>query len=107
MLHLRQSIYLRLAFKPTAVTGDGLSLSLQPDLRNNGYTLQQLKDGDWIVRVRHDLAKNMVVRGTDDPQQQIDDAEIKFEGKWDQKKDDSAFGGGLHLTSDKDVVREL
>jgi hypothetical protein len=95
---------LRLAFKPTVVTADGLTLSLQPDLRNNGYTLQQLKDGDWIVRVRHDMAKNMVVRGTDDPQQQIDDTDITYQGKWEEKKNDSAFGGGLHLTSEKEAA---
>jgi len=62
---------LRLAFKPTSIRADGAMLSLRPDLYNNGYTLQPLKEGDWIVKIRHDMAKNIVVKGDDDPQQQM------------------------------------
>jgi hypothetical protein len=94
---------LRLAFKPTEITSDGKPLSLQPDSRNNGYTLQVLKDGDWIVRIRHDLLKNIVVKGKDDPQQQIDDGEIKFQGKWEKKKDENAISSELHWASEKDA----
>jgi hypothetical protein len=94
---------IRLAFKPTAITADGSLLSLQPDLHNNGYTLKPLKEGDWIVQIRHDMAKDIVVKGVDDPQQQIDDSEIKYQGSWEEKKNDSAFGGKFHLTSDKEA----
>ena len=94
---------IRLAFKPTTITADGSLLSLQPDLHNNGYTLKPLKEGDWIVQIRHDMARDIVVKGVDDPQQQIDDSEIKYQGNWEEKKNNSAFGGGFHLTSDKEA----
>lgn len=92
---------LRLAFRPDSVTADDKPLPFKPDLQNNGFTLQQLKDGDWIVKIRHDRAKNIVVKGDDDPQQEIDDTKITYQGKWQTKKEKNALDGGLHVTSDE------
>ena len=94
---------LRLAFKPSVIIADGRELTVVPNLKSNGFTLQQLKDGDWIIQLRHDFAKNIVVKGADDPQQQIDDKDITFKGNWQAKKDANALNDTLHIGYDKDT----
>ena len=44
---------LRLRFKPAHVTAGGSALNLRNDTREAGYTLEPIRGGDWIVRVRH------------------------------------------------------
>lgn len=44
---------LRLRFKPARVTAGGFALKLRNDIRAAGYTLEPVRGGDWIVRVRH------------------------------------------------------
>ena len=44
---------LRLSFKPVNVTAGGAALHERGDTREEGYTLQSLAAGDWVVRVRH------------------------------------------------------
>jgi hypothetical protein len=44
---------LRLAFKPVRVTAGGSPLEVRSDVREQGFTLQPLAGGDWIVRIRH------------------------------------------------------
>jgi hypothetical protein len=72
---------LRLAFKPNAITADGKALKRRRDLAANGYTVKRLPNGDAIVCVRRDGAKNVVVTG-DDPQQVLTVAQLVFEGEW-------------------------
>ena len=44
---------LRLKFKPSHVTAGGSALKVRSDTREAGYTLEGIRGGDWIVRVRH------------------------------------------------------
>jgi hypothetical protein len=87
----------RLSFAPTTITADSAALSAKAILNQNGYTLQPLPDGDYLLTIRHDRAKNIVIQGKDDPQKQIDDAELTFNGKWNKASDSNT-----HLSSQKD-----
>lgn len=88
---------LRLAFEPTAITADSKPLPARADLKSNGFTLQKLPQGDYIVEIRHDGATQIVVTGADDPQQQIDDRELTYEGGWNLE--DQA----VHATTEKNA----
>jgi hypothetical protein len=44
---------LRLNFKPSRITAGGAALSERSDLKSEGFTIQPLSGGDWVVRVRH------------------------------------------------------
>ncbi len=44
---------LRLNFKPSRISAAGAALSEHNDLKSEGFTLQPLSSGDWVVRVRH------------------------------------------------------
>jgi hypothetical protein len=50
---------LRLNFKPTRVLADDVVLVLRKDLKGEGYTVQPLEAGYYVVRVRH-LRSNQV-----------------------------------------------
>ena len=43
--------YLRLAFKPTKVTINGNKISLVTDLKDEGYTLEKIKNGDYAIKI--------------------------------------------------------
>ncbi len=58
---------LRLAFGPREVLADGKPLALRTDAKANGYQVRPLACGDAVVTIRHDGAKEIVLRG-DDPQ---------------------------------------
>jgi len=92
---------LRLAFEPVSITADGKPLPRRPDLQANGFAVQKLADGDYIVEIRHDGAKTVVVAGENDPQQQINDANLTYEGRWDTEKQTEAIGATLHVTTEK------
>jgi hypothetical protein len=72
---------LRLSFAPQGVTADGWPLPEVEALKGNGYTLKKLPNGDAIVVIRHDGAKQIVVRG-DDPQEVMAADKLTYEGKW-------------------------
>jgi len=54
---------LRLHFKPTRVTAGDASLSERGDLQVDGYTVQALPPGDFIVRVRHSRSGAIKISG--------------------------------------------
>jgi len=87
---------LRLAFRPQSVAAGGESLPLCPDLSADGYTATPLSGGDWLVSVRHDRAKSVLVSGND-RQQVADDADLHYEGAWDVSADARDFGGRSHV----------
>jgi hypothetical protein len=72
---------LRLAFKPDSVTTDGKGLSECTDLKENGYTVKGLKGGDFMVSIRHDGSKNIVIKGND-PQQEVGAEDLAYTGNW-------------------------
>ncbi len=90
---------LRLSFVPSSVTADGKQLARRSGLRANGYTVRRLAGGDSIVTIRHDGARQVVVRGPD-PQRAIDDRQMTFEGPWRIARDVRDFGGGLQVASE-------
>jgi len=84
---------LRLAFRPRSVAADGNVLPVRHDLRSNGFTADRLTCGDWIVSVRHDGARSVVVAGDGDPQQIVDDDSLTYEGLWQIEAAALDFGG--------------
>ncbi len=72
---------LRLSFAPKGVTADGQPLQEIGALKGNGYTVKKLPNGDAIVAIRHDGAKQVVVTG-DDPQEVTAADKLTYEGKW-------------------------
>lgn len=52
---------LRMNFKPARVVAGGKALSDRRDLREEGYTLQALPGGDYILRIRHQNAKQVEI----------------------------------------------
>ena len=73
------------------------------ELSGNGFRVTKLGNGDALVTIRHDSAKNIVVEG-DDPQQQTDDAELTFTGKWDATKDQADWAGGCRVSDAADAA---
>jgi hypothetical protein len=89
---------LRLAFTPQAVTADGQPLERRRDLRASGYTLLELPNGDALVTIRHDGTRRVIVTGPD-PQQELDDDALTFEGSWNRLSSAGALGGSLRVAS--------
>jgi hypothetical protein len=52
---------LRLDFKPGRVTAGGSSLTPRSDLSEDGYMIQPLSGGDYVVRVRHSASPDMAL----------------------------------------------
>lgn len=98
---------LRLSFAPTSVTADGKPLAALSALNRNGYTVAPLPDGDTLVRIRHDRARSIVVAGSDDPQQQIDEDGLTFSGDWNKVSQPAAFGGVVQTASKKGSAMQL
>ncbi|MGA2914703.1 MAG: malectin domain-containing carbohydrate-binding protein [Sedimentisphaerales bacterium] len=88
---------LRLSFEPTIITADGQKIPKLSKLRQNGWQIKPLPDGDFIVNIRHDGKKNIIVTGETDKQNEIDGEQLQYEGKW-QNKDK------IHTTADKDAA---
>ncbi len=70
---------LRLAFVPARITADGQELATGDPARSNGFHIRTLSNGDCIVTVRHDGAKQIVVEGAD-PQQEVAFDRVTFAG---------------------------
>ncbi len=79
---------LRLSFNPETILSDGKPLPLQTRLEGNGYTVQPLSNGDCVVTLRRDGARNIVVTG-DDPQGLMIHEQLSYTGDW-------AVSDGLH-----------
>ena len=94
---------LRLAFEPVSVTADGSALAERPDLKSNGFAVHRLPHGDCLVEIRHDGATAVAVTGKDDPQQQIDDGKLTYEGEWKTERWPAAIGTGVRVTSQKNA----
>jgi hypothetical protein len=77
---------LRLAFRPESVKADGKALEERSDPDADGYTLDALSNGDWIVTIRHDGSRHLRITGKD-PQQVADDTSFAFTGAWKSEKD--------------------
>jgi hypothetical protein len=52
---------LRLNFKPTRIMAGGTALNERNDLREEGYTVQSLAGGDYVLRVRHTRSNQVSV----------------------------------------------
>jgi len=89
---------LRLAFCPDSVTADGQPLPRRHDLSANGYQVKKLAGGDWLVSIRHDGRRNIVVAGND-PQQGSDDGHFTYTGDWRIARNPQALGGQVHVAS--------
>jgi hypothetical protein len=55
---------LRLNFRPGDVSAGGTRLTEQSDLNKDGYTVQPLQGGDFVVRVRHTRANDLTINGS-------------------------------------------
>jgi hypothetical protein len=88
---------LRLAFRPTSVRADGGRLKLRRSLDANGYALEPLGNGDFIVTLRHDGKPRVVVEG-EDPQKVADDSAFDLAGQWKVVRAPKAEGGSYHGT---------
>jgi hypothetical protein len=89
---------LRLAFVPTSVIADGKPLEAREALSANGYRVWPLAEGDCLLTIRHDDLRRVVVEG-DDPQQEVEDNSLAYEGAWSAEPSAHASGGGLHTAS--------
>lgn len=92
----------RLSYVPTKISADGQDLLPRKDLKNNGYVIKKLPNGDAIVRIRHDGKKRIIVRGSD-PQTELNNTALQYDGAWTQEKDASSLSGSIHLTDAKDA----
>ena len=55
--------YLRLAFKPVSVTINGRKLNLVHEPVGPGYTIRELGNGDYAVKITHDILGRVVISG--------------------------------------------
>lgn len=53
---------LRLSFKPAHVSAGNNTLSQRDDLRGEGYTVEALKNGDFVLRIKHAKSGEVMVR---------------------------------------------
>ena len=53
--------YLRLTFKPSAVTLNGKKLPISDNLTSEGFSLRKLENGDFAIKVKHNNAGKVVI----------------------------------------------
>jgi hypothetical protein len=53
---------LRLAFRPTSITVEGVALSERPDLNAEGYTIRNLGNGDYALKIKRMRAGDVIIR---------------------------------------------
>ena len=92
----------RLSYVPTEISADGGKLLLRRDLKSNGYVVKKLSNGDAIVWIRHDGKKRIIISGSD-PQTELNNTALQYEGAWVQEKDDSSMSGSIHLADTKEA----
>jgi len=54
---------IRLNFKPSRIAARGSTLAERSDLKSEGFTLQPLAGGDWVVRIRHANSGEISIKG--------------------------------------------
>jgi len=89
---------LRLAFRPKRITANGRILKSRSALDFNGYSEQDLSNGDCIVSIRHDGRTKIVVEG-DDTQQQLAAEALSFSGNWTAKNGEGNSAENIQVTS--------
>jgi hypothetical protein len=80
-------------------------LASRTDLGANGYTVRELKGGDYIVSIRRDGATEIVVTGPD-PQVIVDDGQLRFEGRWTKAVGADDYQGGVRVSSQSGATME-
>ncbi|MEO8766188.1 MAG: hypothetical protein ABI416_17935 [Ginsengibacter sp.] len=55
--------YLRVAFKPSVISLNGVKISLHTNIDKEGYILKSLGNGDYAVTIKRRKAGNIVIRG--------------------------------------------
>lgn len=63
----RSTEVIRLAFRPARVLADGRLLPQRRDLRRQGFVIERVGNGDFVLRVRHDLAHRVLLVGSAHP----------------------------------------
>ncbi|HBO45033.1 MAG TPA: hypothetical protein DD670_14110, partial [Planctomycetaceae bacterium] len=91
---------LRLSFLPDRITADGQDLPLLSALDENGYLAEPVGSGDYLVTIRHDGKRTIVLTGPD-PQNQVDDLDVKLAGEWRQADDPNAWNEALSVSRTK------
>lgn len=91
---------LRLSYIPTKIFADGQELKRLFILDKNGYIIKELPNGDTIVSIRHDGKLKIMISGTD-PQRELGDNDLQYQGVWNRKRDDSSSLGFIHTTETK------
>ena len=91
---------LRLAFMPDRIMADGEMLKKQSNLRDNGYTVKELPNGDSIIAIRHDGFTTISLLGRDS-QQTLDHSSLSFDGEWGTQTDPAASGNTVHVSQMK------
>jgi hypothetical protein len=92
----------RLSYVPKEISADGQPLSQLRKLERNGYVIKKLPDGDSIVSIRHDGKKNIFLSGAD-PQTELINRDLMYNGAWTEDKDDSSSSGSIFWTDNKDA----
>jgi hypothetical protein len=87
---------LRLSFNPNAITADGQRLRSHRDLKKNGFQIKKLPNGDAIIQIRHDGAKQIVITGKD-PQSMVGATGLQYAGAWEKQQ-------GTFFTDEKDAT---
>jgi hypothetical protein len=54
--------FLRLAFKPRIITLNGSKITPRSDLNKQGYTLKDLGNGDYSVKIRREKSGKVVIK---------------------------------------------
>jgi hypothetical protein len=88
---------LRLSFIPVSISADGKDLPKRTYLKGNGYRVKKLQNGDAIVHIRHDNLKKIVVLGPD-PQAELMNTALQYDGTWTLEKDDLSRSGSIHVS---------
>jgi len=91
---------LRLAFKPQAVIAGYKKLKIHQDLsKTNGFVVRALKEGDYLVTIRHDSCTDVAVSGRD-PQVVIDDGKLQYSGCWQKLGGKNFYKQKSHVTTE-------
>ena len=54
---------MRLSFKPIRILAGGTTLTERSNLKEEGYTVQPLPGGDYVIRVHHTRSNQLTVSG--------------------------------------------
>ncbi len=96
---------LRLSYNPKSIVANSNALVPRADLSANGYTVRELKGGDYIVGIRRDGSTEIVIDGPD-PQSMADDARLRFEGPWAKASSSADYQGGIRISSQAGAAME-